>query len=90
MSSGKVFLRKFKFSSNTAFILEFGNKYIRFYANHGQLLDDNGFAYEIESPYSLEDLWDADEQVCKLQITQNADVLYLWHKKIYENTYKIW
>ena len=81
MSSGKVFLRKFKFSSNTAFILEFGNKYIRFYANHGQLLDSNGFAYEIESPYSLEDLWDADEQVCKLQITQNADVLYLWHKK---------
>jgi hypothetical protein len=81
MSSGRVFLKKFKFSSNTAFILEFGHKYIRFYADHGQLIKDNGAIYEVETPYTLDDLWDRKENVCNLQITQNADVLYLWHKK---------
>ena len=79
-AASRVFLRKFKFSANTAFILEFGNQYIRFYANHGQVLKDTA-VYEIETPYTLDDLWDEQEKVCKLQITQNADVLYLWHKK---------
>ena len=79
-TSSRVFLRKFKFGGNTAFILEFGNKYIRFYANHGQVLKDSA-VYEISSPYSLDDLWDQEQEVCKLQITQNADVLYLWHPK---------
>lgn len=79
-TSSRGFLKKFKFSSNTAFILEFGNKYIRFYANHGQLLK-NDAVFELETPYTLDDLWDDKEEVCRLQITQNADVLYLWHKK---------
>ena len=79
-AASRTFIRKFKFSSNTAFILEFGHKYIRFYANHGQVLKDT-FIYEVETPYSLDDLWDEEEKVCKLQIIQNADVLYLWHKK---------
>lgn len=79
-TSSRVFLKKFKFSSNTAFILEFGNQYIRFFANHGQVLKGNA-VYEIESPYTLDDLWDDTEEVCKLQTTQNADVLYLWHEK---------
>lgn len=79
-AASRVFLKKFKFSSNTAFILEFGHCYIRFYANHGQVLKDT-FVYELESPYTLDDLWDQEEKVCKLQVIQNADVLYLWHKK---------
>ena len=79
-AGSRVFLKKFKFSSNTAFILEFGDRYIRFYADHGQLIKDT-FVYEIESPYTLDDLWDDKEKVCKLQVIQNADVLYLWHKK---------
>ena len=79
-AGSRVFLKKFKFSSNTAFILEFGDKYIRFYADHGQVIKDT-FVYEVETPYTLDDLWDDKEKVCKLQVIQNADVLYLWHKK---------
>lgn len=79
-TSSRFFLKKFKFGGNTAFILEFGHQYVRFYANHGQLLK-NDAVYEVATPYTLEDLWDSEQEVCKLQITQNADVLYLWHKK---------
>jgi hypothetical protein len=79
-AASRVFLKKFKFSSNTAFILEFGDKYIRFYANHGQVINGT-FVYEIETPYTMDDLWDEEEKVCRLQVIQNADVLYLWHKK---------
>lgn len=78
--ASRVFLKKFMFGGTTAFILEFGNQYIRFYANQGQVVNGNAI-YEIESPYTLEDLWDANEKVCKLIVTQNSDVLYLWHKK---------
>lgn len=79
-TSSRIFLRKFKFGGNTAFILEFGDRYVRFYANHGQVLK-NDAVYEIETPYTLDDLWDAEQEVCRLQITHNADVLYLWHEK---------
>lgn len=78
--ASRVFLKKFMFGGRTAFILEFGNQYIRFYANQGQVISGDAI-YEVETPYTLEDLWDADEKVCKLMVTQNADVLYLWHKK---------
>lgn len=78
--AARCFLFKFKFGGNTAFILEFGNKYIRFFADHGQVITDSAI-YEIATPYTLDDLWDQEQEVCRLQITQNADVLYLWHKK---------
>jgi hypothetical protein len=78
--ASRVFLKKFMFGGKTAFILEFGNQYIRFYANQGQVVKGDAI-YEIESPYTIEDLWDTEEKVCKLMVTQNADVLYLWHKK---------
>ena len=78
--ASRAFLKKFTFSGTTAFILEFGDKYIRFYANQGQVLAGNAI-YEMDSPYSIQDLWDPKEKVCKLMITQNSDVLYLWHKK---------
>lgn len=79
-AASRTFIKKFKFSSNTAFILEFGHKYIRFYANHGQVLSGTA-VYEVATPYTLDDLWDEQEKVCALQIIQNADVLYLFHKK---------
>ncbi len=79
-TSRRFFLKKFKFSGNTAFVLEFGHEYIRFYANHGQVWKDSA-VYEIKTPYTLDDLWDAEQEVCRLQVTQNADVLYLWHPK---------
>ena len=79
-TSPRCLLKEFKFSSNTAFVLEFGDRYIRFYAKHGQVLKDSDI-YEIETPYTLDDIWDDEQEVFKLQITQNADVLYIFHNK---------
>jgi len=63
----------FIFSTEQAYMLEFGHYYIRFYRNEGVLLNTAGTApYEIVSPYSETDLVNID-------FTQSADVLYLIH-----------
>lgn len=64
-------LIRFEFSSSQAYILEFGDLYIRFYTNGGQVLS-GGFPYEILSPYSEADL-------PAIKYTQSADTIYLSH-----------
>src|SRR5690348_7058594 len=66
-----VRLQRFVFSETQAYILEFGNNYIRFYTNQGQLLS-GGSPYEVATPYTTADLWG-------LGFTQSADVLYIVH-----------
>ena len=66
-----VRLVPFEFSTDQAYILEFGDEYIRFYMNGGQITD-GGSPYEIESPYGYQDL-------DGLQFAQSADVLYIVH-----------
>jgi hypothetical protein len=61
----------FEFSTTQAYILEFGDEYIRFYRNNGQIQSGMA-AYEIASPYQDTDLF-------QLRITQSADVLYICH-----------
>lgn len=64
----------FRFSTLQAYVLEFGDNYVRFFANHGQVL--NGAAiYEIASPYSIATVWE-------LCVTQSADILYITHPTI--------
>lgn len=65
-------LQAFKVSENLSFVIEFGDKYIRFYTNRGILLDVQGNIYEISSPYSAENLK-------KLKTLQGGDYLYLFH-----------
>jgi hypothetical protein len=73
-SDRKVKLIPFIFSTEQAYILEFGHYYIRFYRNESVLLNGAGTApYEVVSPFSEDDLDDLD-------FTQSADVLYLVHK----------
>jgi hypothetical protein len=72
-STKKVRLIPFQFSTEQAYILEFGHQYIRFYMNGGQILDA-GVPYEIASPYLEEELFD-------IQFAQEADVMYLVHPK---------
>lgn len=67
-------LIRFEFSTTQAYILEFGEKYIRFYLNHGQLQTDTG-VYEVASPYT-------EDQVRTLSVLQSNDVLYLFHKEV--------
>lgn len=70
-SSKAVRLLSFEFSTEQAYVLEFGHNYIRFYANGGVVL--NGEAvYEISSPYASTELADLD-------YAQSADVIYITH-----------
>ncbi len=55
------------------YVLEFGDKYIRFYAEGGQVVKGTPAApYEISTPYAEDDLFE-------INYTQSADVLYLTH-----------
>jgi len=72
-SSKKVRLIPFQFSTETAYVLEFGDSYIRFYMDGGIIMDGDS-PYEISSPYAEADLYD-------IQFTQSADVMYLVHPK---------
>jgi len=69
--SGKCRLIPFVFSDEIAYVLEFGDYYVRFYRDGGQLLAD-GSPYEVVTPYAAGD-------VAELKYTQSADVLYLVH-----------
>ncbi len=72
-SAKKVRLIPFQFNTDQAYILEFGDGYIRFYMNGGRI-ESGGNPYEIASPYTEADLFD-------IQYAQSADVMYLVHKK---------
>lgn len=61
----------FEFSTTQAYILEFGDLYVRFFTLDGQLLS-GGSPYEVVTPYTEADL-------PSLRFTQSADTLYITH-----------
>lgn len=61
----------FEFSTEQAYVLEFGNNTLRFYANGGIVLS-SGVPYEISTPYDSDDL-------AALDFAQSADVVYIAH-----------
>jgi hypothetical protein len=70
-SSKETRLIPFEFSTTQTYMLEFGNQYIRFYKDNGQILS-GGSAYEISSPYLEAELFD-------IKYAQSADVMYVCH-----------
>jgi len=70
-SSKKTRLIPFEFSTTQTYILEFGDQYIRFFKDKGQILS-SGSAYEIASPYLEAELFD-------IKFAQSADVMYICH-----------
>jgi hypothetical protein len=63
----------FEFNTTQAYILEFGNLYMRVYKDGGQVLAGAGPAvFEIATPYP-------SSTVDSIQYAQSADVLYLAH-----------
>lgn len=80
-TANRAFLTAFEIGNRSAFILEFGAGYIRFYANHGQLINQDKTPYEIESPYSAADIWDKNERCYTISVTQCGDVMYIFHPK---------
>jgi hypothetical protein len=69
--SAKTRLIPFEFSTEQTYVLEFGNQYIRFYRNNGQILS-SGNPYEISTPYLTTELFD-------IKFAQTADVMYITH-----------
>ena len=70
-SSKKTRLIPFEFSTTQTYIMEFGDQYIRFYKDKGQIVS-GGSAYEISSPFLEAELFD-------IKFAQSADVMYLCH-----------
>jgi hypothetical protein len=70
-SSAKTRLIPFEFSTTQTYILEFGNNYIRFFKDKGQILS-GGSAYEISTPYLTAELFE-------IKWAQSADVMYIVH-----------
>jgi len=70
-STKKTRLIPFEFSTTQTYMLEFGDQYIRFYKDNGQILS-SGSAYEISTPYLEAELFD-------LKFAQSADVMYICH-----------
>lgn len=72
-------LVSFEFSTTQAYILEFGDQYIRFFRNGGQILDpqQTGVPLEISTPYTL--TGGTANDIFQLKFTQSADVLYITH-----------
>ncbi len=60
------------FNKDQAYMLEFGDEYIRFYKN-GELILKSGVPYEISTPYSY--LW-----LSELRYVQGADSMFIAHE----------
>ena len=67
----KVRLVRFEFSITQAYIIEFGDQYIRFYKDNGQI-QSGGSAVEVATPFLEAELFD-------LYFAQSADTLYIAH-----------
>lgn len=65
-------LVRFEYSTTQAYVLEFGNLYMRIYRNHGRNESPPGTPVEIVTPYTTAEL-------PTLMFTQSADVLYVAH-----------
>lgn len=64
----------FTFSVTQTVVLEIGDKYIRFHSSGGTVLNTDGQPYEIETPYSSDDVMD-------LEFCQSNDIITLTHVK---------
>lgn len=70
-----VRLIPFKFSVAQSMVLEFGNNYVRFYFEGGQIVDGNDDPYEVATP------WDST-QIHALDWAQSGDTLYIVHPEV--------
>lgn len=70
-NSKKVRLVRFEFSVTQAYILEFGDLYVRFYKDNGQI-ESGGSPVQVTTPFTEAQLFD-------LYFAQSADTLYIAH-----------
>ena len=73
-STKKARLIRFEFNRAQSYVLEFGESYIRFFTQNGQVVS-GGSAYEISSPYT-------EAQLDEIQVAQSADTMYIVHPDV--------
>ena len=72
VTNAKVRLVRFQFSDTQAYMLEFGNLYVRFYRDNGRI-EETGIAVELATPYPTSVLFD-------LMFAQSADTMFIAHR----------
>jgi hypothetical protein len=77
-SSERAWFWRFEFNVEQAYVLEFGDLYIRFFSNHGVVESSPGVPLEVVTPYAAADLT-ADDGTFNLRFVQSGDVLYVCH-----------
>lgn len=66
-------LRRFQFSQDQGYALEFGNKVLRIISEGGFVAaQDSDTPYELETPYDIDSVW-------QMKFEQSADVVYITH-----------
>lgn len=70
--SAKSRLFAFQFSATQAYLLEFGDGYVRFFADRQPVLNERGQPLELAVPYAEKDL----DELC---FAQSGDVVYIAH-----------
>jgi hypothetical protein len=81
VAAKRAWLADFVFSAGQAYVLEFGDNYLRFWTNRGQLLGGDGVSpYEVVTPYSEADLITA-EGTFALRTLQSSDVMWIVHSE---------
>ncbi len=74
VGASAVVLVPFVYARGQAYVLEFGDGYVRFYMNRGRI-ETGGAPYEVSAPW-------AAYQLSALTWVQEADVLYLFHPDV--------
>lgn len=72
-STKKTALIRFEFNIEQAYIIEFGNLYMRFYKDGGRIESPPGTAVEISTPYT-------EAQLFEVKYIQSADTMYCFQK----------
>ena len=73
----ETLLMRFAYNDTDVYVLEFGNRYVRFYRDGAQLKDGNNNPLELTTPYILADLFD-NRGTPALKSAQSGDVVYLF------------
>lgn len=65
-------LRRFQFSQEQGYALEFGNRVLRIISEGGFVAAEDGSVYELETPYDIDEVW-------QMKFEQSADVVFITH-----------
>lgn len=80
--TGRSWLVPFHFNQTQSYALEWGEKYVRFFYQRGQLVNPDNTAYEISTPYTANDLITTDG-CFRPAIAQSNDVMWIAHSEFY-------